>query len=60
MNAKLVRAAPRVRLDIYLKVELELDNSEQPQRVARELERLLKKFHGARSAEATNVVVHED
>jgi hypothetical protein len=48
------------RFDIYLKVELELDNSEQPQRVARELERLLKKFHGARSTEATNIVVHED
>lgn len=48
------------RLDIYLKVELELDNSEQPQRVARELERLLKKVYGVRSVEATNLVVQED
>ena len=48
------------RLDIYLKVELELDNSEQPQRVARELERILKRFYGVRVAEATNLVVHED
>ena len=48
------------RLDIYLKVELELDNTEQPQRVARELERLLRKYYGARNAEATNIVVRED
>lgn len=48
------------RLDIYLKVELELDNSEQPQRVARDLERLLGKYYGVRNAEATNLVVHED
>jgi hypothetical protein len=47
-------------LDIYFKVELELDNSEQPQRVARELERILAKHYGVRSAEATNLVVHED
>lgn len=48
------------RLDIYLKVELELDNSEQPQRVARELERILSKYYGVRMAEATNIVVQED
>lgn len=48
------------RLDIYLKVELELDKSEQPQRVSRELERILRKYYGVRSAEVTNVVVHED
>ncbi len=48
------------RLDIYLKVELELDNTEQPQRVARELERLLRKYYGARNAETTNIVVRED
>lgn len=48
------------RLDIYLKVELELDDSEQPKRVARELERILAKFYGVRTVEATNLVVHED
>ncbi len=48
------------RLDIYLKVELELDKSEQPQRVSRELERILRKYYGVRNAEVTNVVVHED
>ena len=47
-------------LDIYFKVELELDNTEQPQRVARELERILAKHYGVRRAEATNLVVHED
>ena len=48
------------RLDIFLKVELELDNSEKPQRVARELERILAKYYGVRSFETTNVVTHED
>ncbi|MFN0101594.1 MAG: hypothetical protein ACKV2U_05820 [Bryobacteraceae bacterium] len=48
------------RLDIFLKVELELDNSEQPQRIARELERILRKHYGVRTAEATNLVVRED
>ena len=48
------------RLDIYLKVELELDNTEQPHRVARDLERILRKYYGARNAEATNIVIHED
>ena len=48
------------QLDIYFKVELELDNSEQPQRVARELERLLRKHYGVRNAEATNLVVRDD
>ena len=47
-------------LDIYFKVELELDNAEQPQRVARELERILAKHYGVRTAEATNLVVRED
>lgn len=47
-------------LDIHLKVALELDDSEQPQRVARELERILGKFYGVRSVETTNVAVHED
>ena len=47
-------------LDIYFKVELELDNAEQPQRVARELERILAKHYGVRTAEATNLVVHEN
>lgn len=48
------------RLDIYLKVELELDNSEQPQRVARELERILSKHYGVRLVETTNIVARED
>lgn len=47
------------RLDIHLKVELELEDSEQPQRVARELERILAKFYGVRNVETTNISVHE-
>lgn len=48
------------RLDIFFKVELELDNSERPQRIATELERLLKRYYGVRNAEITNMVSHED
>lgn len=48
------------RLDIYLKVELELDDSEQPQRIARELERILRKHYGVRNVETSNISVRED
>lgn len=48
------------RLDIHFKVELELDDSEQPQQVSRELERLLSRFHGVRTVETTNIVGHDD
>jgi hypothetical protein len=44
------------RTDVYLKVELDLDEREKPERVAAEICRLIRKFYGVRSAEVSNMV----
>lgn len=47
-------------LDIHIKVELELDNSERPQRVAQELERILNRHYCVRRAEVTSIVNRDE
>lgn len=47
------------RVDVYIKVELELDETEKPERVAREICRQLEKLHVVRNAEVSNTVAHE-
>lgn len=42
-------------IDLYLKVELDLEEGENPQRVAEELCRILKKVYGVRRAEISNL-----
>ncbi|MBI4894011.1 MAG: hypothetical protein HY821_25565 [Acidobacteria bacterium] len=42
-------------IDVYLKVEADLDNSEDPKRFAEELCKLLKKVYGVRRAEVSNL-----
>src|SRR5579871_4437778 len=42
--------------DLYLKVELEHDDDEKPQRLADEICRRLTKIYGVRSAEVSNMV----
>ena len=44
------------RTDLYLKVELDLDEKERPERVAAEICRLIRKVYGVRSAEVSNMV----
>ena len=44
------------RTDVYLKVELDLDEREKPERVAAEICRLIRKVYGVRSAEVSNMV----
>jgi len=44
------------RTDVYLKVELDLDEKEKPERVAAEICRLIRKVYGVRSAEVSNMV----
>jgi hypothetical protein len=48
-----------VRTDVYLKIELELDEKESPARVAAELCRLLRRTHGVRQAEVSSMVERE-
>ena len=44
------------RIDLYLKLELDLPESEQPDKLASEICRQLQKIYGVRSAEVQNMV----
>jgi hypothetical protein len=44
------------RTDLYVKVELDLDDKEKPERVASEICRLIRKQYGVRSAEVSSMV----
>ena len=47
------------RVDLYIKVELELDEEEKPERVAAEICRQLERMYVVRSAEVSNAVTRE-
>jgi hypothetical protein len=47
------------RVDLYIKVELELDKEEKPERIAAEICRQLEKIYFVRSAELSNAVTRE-
>jgi hypothetical protein len=44
------------RIDLYLKVELDLPENERPEKLAAEICRQLKKIYGVRNAEVQNMV----
>jgi hypothetical protein len=44
------------RTDLYVKVELDLDEKEKPERVASEICRMIRKIYGVRSAEVSSMV----
>jgi hypothetical protein len=47
------------RVDLYVKVEVELDEGETPERIANEICRLLQKVYFVRSAELSSAVPQE-
>ena len=47
------------RVDLYIKVEVELEEDETPERVAGEICRQLQKIYFVRSAELSNAVTRE-
>ena len=47
------------RTDLYLKVEIDLDEKEQPERLASEICRQIRKVYGVRSAEVSNIIEKE-
>lgn len=47
------------RVDLYIKLELDLEDDEKPERVAGEICRQLEKLYFVRSAEPSNTVVRE-
>ena len=44
------------RSDLYLKVELDLDEDEKPERIASEICRLIRKLYGVRTAEVSSLI----
>ncbi len=47
------------KVDLYVKVEVELEEDETPERVANEICRLLQKVYFVRSAELSSAVTRE-
>ena len=47
------------RVDLYIKVEVELDEDERPDRVASEICRQIEKLYVVRSAELSSTTVRE-
>lgn len=48
------------RTDLFIKVEIEHDADESPQRLAAEICRQVQKVYGVRSAELSNFLTHAD
>ncbi|MGH9639340.1 MAG: hypothetical protein ACRD3Y_04720 [Bryobacteraceae bacterium] len=47
------------RVDLYIKVEIELDEKEKAEKVAAEICRQVEKMYVVRSAEVSNSIKHE-
>ena len=47
------------KVDLYVKVEVELDEGETPERIANEITRLLQKLYVVRSVELSSAVPRE-
>ncbi len=47
------------RIDVYLKVELDLDPKESPERVAAEICRMVNRVYGVRKAEVSSIMPRE-
>jgi hypothetical protein len=48
------------RSDLYIKVEIDVDEREKPDRVAAEICRLIRKVYGVRQAEVSNIVERDN
>ena len=48
------------RTDLYLKVELDLDPKEKPERVAAEICRTIRRIYGVRKAEVSSMVERDE
>ena len=47
------------RTDLYVKVELDLDDKEKPDRIANDICRMIRKIYGVRAAEVSSIVDKE-
>lgn len=46
------------RINVYLKVEVDLDEGESAERLSREMVRMIQKMYGVRKAEVQNIQTH--
>jgi hypothetical protein len=44
------------RVDVYLKVELELDDKEAPERIASEISRMVRRVYSVRRTEVSSIM----
>ena len=44
------------RIDLYLKMELDLDENEMPERLAAEICRVIRRVYGVRNAEVSSII----
>ena len=44
------------RVDVYLKVELELDDKEAPERIASEISRMVRRVYSVRRTEVSSII----
>lgn len=44
------------RIDLHLKVTVDLDPEEDPERLASEIQRLIRKVYGVREVELTSII----
>ncbi len=47
------------RTDVYLKVEIELDDNESPEKIASEICRVIRRVYSVRMAEVSSIVERE-
>ena len=47
------------RTDLYLKVELDLEDKESPERVAAEICRVIRRIYGVRKTEVSSMIERE-
>jgi hypothetical protein len=47
------------RIDVHLKVELDLDENESPERRGAEIVRVIRKIYGVRQADVSSIVERE-
>jgi len=48
------------RADLFLKIEIELQEDEQPERIGEEICRQIRKMYGVRQAELSSVTSHPE
>jgi hypothetical protein len=58
-QADIIGSEPMQHVDLFIKVEVELEEDEKPERVAREICRQIEKIYVVRSAELSNAIARE-